>query len=598
MTDIDEVKTRLNIVDIISSKVALKKAGRNFKGLCPFHGEKTPSFMVSPERQTFHCFGCGKGGSVIDFVMEYEHVDFIEALETLAEKAGVTLTRRFDETPQAKQRVKILEVNHLASEYYHYILTKHKLGQRALSYLKNRGVSDKTIETFMIGYSPASWDGLLKFLRKKGYADQLLSEAGLIVPSDRGGYDRFRGRVMFPLKDHRGNVVGFSGRVLDPTVKEAKYINTSETPVYIKGNMLFALDITKGAIQKENEAIIMEGEFDVISSWQEGVSNVVAIKGSALTEGHVNLLKRFTDRIIFCLDSDLAGDAASRRGIEIADKAGMDLKVVVIPQGKDPDESVRENPVEFKKAVKNAIPIYDYFIQSAGKRFDITTAYGVKKISEELLPIISAIDNPVIQAHYVKKLADILHVSEDTVIAGMKRIKRNKMLPEKTEKEVKTAPALTRPEKMELYVLALILQTNTVEYWEEFRESIELSEIASLGVRQIFAALEKFLPTHQPFFIRDFADTLPQELVSILDQAFLLDLSEFIDNPELLARVWLKTLRELKKIIIKNKLKDISAQVNSDNTAGGTDVVSQSNISETIAKLTQELRTLEKAEAI
>src|SRR3989344_4754700 len=256
MSDIDEVKTRTNIIDIIGARVTLKKAGRHFKALCPFHSEKTPSFIVSPERQSWKCFGCGKGGSVIDFVMEHDHVDFLEALESLAEKAGVKLTRRHDETPESKLKQRIFEANHLASEYYHFLLTKHVVGENARSYLKTRGVSDKTIKTFMLGYSPNSWDGLLNYLKKKGYDEKLLEHAGLTVSSGRGGYDRFRGRVMFTLKDHRGNTVGFSGRLLDPDAKEAKYINTSETLVYSKSNVLYGLDVTKAAIQKEGEAII------------------------------------------------------------------------------------------------------------------------------------------------------------------------------------------------------------------------------------------------------------------------------------------------------------------------------------------------------
>jgi len=383
MSDIDEVKNRLNIVDIVGERVSLKKAGRNFKGLCPFHHEKTPSFMVSPERATFHCFGCGKGGSVIDFVMEYEHIDFVESLEQLAGRAGVTLTKRYGDSPEQKLKEKMYEVNQLTSEFYQYMLTNHHVGKKALLYLKNRGISDKSIKIFGLGYSPNSWDALSLFLKKKKYDERILDQAGLTVKGNRGSYDRFRGRVMFTLRDHRGKVVGFSGRVLDPTGKglpagrqEAKYINTSETPVYVKSNVLYGLDVTKGAIAKSGEAILMEGELDLISSFQEGVGNVVAIKGSALTEGHVHLLKRFTKTLVFCLDSDIAGDAASRRGIDISEREGLEMKAIIIPSGKDPDDAVREDPIAFKKAVSAAIPIYDFFLTSIKKRFDMTSASG------------------------------------------------------------------------------------------------------------------------------------------------------------------------------------------------------------------------------
>jgi DNA primase len=595
MSEIEEVKSRLNIVDVIGAKVELKKAGRNFRGLCPFHNEKTPSFMVSPERQTFHCFGCGKGGSVIDFLMEYDHVDFIEALETLAEKAGVTLTRRFDETPQAKLKARIFEVNHLTCEYYHYILTKHALGEKSRLYLKNRGVSDKTAETFMIGYSPASWDGLLRFLKKKGYDEKLLIDAGLIVSSGRGGYDRFRGRVMFPLRDHRSNILGFSGRVLDPTIKEAKYINTSETPVYVKSNVLFALDITKGAIQKANEAIIMEGEFDVISSWQEGISNVVAIKGSALTEGHVNLLKRFTERITFALDSDLAGDAASRRGIAIAEKAGMDLKVVQIKSGKDPDEAVRENPPEFKQAIQKAIPIYDYFITSAARRFDIKEAYGKKKVSEELLPILTTIENPVVQAHYMKKVAQTLDVSEDTIATGMKKIKiYSKDIQPKSELPKEK---ISRFEKLEVFILAMILQTKTKDFLEDFQENVDLGDISHPGIRQILVNLIQYISTHPIFAIQDFVKVLPNELLPVADEAFLWDIAEFIDDEDETFRRWQKTLIELRKSLLKGKMKKLASLLSHQESAMETPE-NQAEIEASITKLTEKLRTLEKMETI
>ncbi len=554
MSDVDDIKSRINIVDFIGKRVTLKKTGRNFKGLCPFHNEKTPSFIVSPERQTFHCFGCGKGGDIFAFVMEYDHVDFVEALEELAEVTGVKLTRRVGETPEAKLKQKIFEVNHLASEYYQYILTKHKLGEKARDYLKHRGVSDKSIGTFALGYSPNSWDTLSAYLKKKGYDAPLLATAGLtIARAGAGGYyDRFRGRVMFTLKDHRGNVVGFSGRVFESTVKEAKYINTSETPVYIKGNVLYGLDVTKGAIQKANEAIVMEGELDCISSFQAGISNVVAIKGSALTEGHVNLIRRYTERLAFALDSDMAGDAAARRGIEIADRAGLDMRVVVLPSGKDPDDAVREDATAVKKAIKNAIPIYDYFISSAVKRFDATSAFGKKKISEELLPIVAKIENPIVQGHYIKKLARTLDTSEETIAESMRRLAKGAGLTVKKEGQQKEAT--TRSQKLETYILALVLQGKTAELFEEVSERIALSDIANPAVQKIFTRLKSFLAANTVFLIKDFADSLPGELVATLDEAFLWDIGDQLGDEELFAREWVSALRELERAVVKRKI--------------------------------------------
>jgi len=586
MSDVDEIKQRLNIVDIVGERVTLKKAGRNFKGLCPFHPEKTPSFMVSPERATFHCFGCAKGGSVIDFVMEYEHIDFIEALEQLADRAGVKLTKRLGDSPDQKLKEKLYEVNALAGEFYHYILTKHKLGEKAVLYLKNRGVSDKSIKTFGLGYSPNSWDALSLFLKKKKYDERILETAGLTIRGNRGSYDRFRGRVMFTLRDHRGNVVGFSGRVLDPSIKEAKYINTSETPVYTKSNVLYGLDVTKSAIAKAGEAICMEGELDLISSFQAGVGNVVAIKGSALTEGHVHLLKRFAKTLVFCLDSDVAGDAASRRGIDIAERDGFEMKTIIIPSGKDPDDAVREDPIGFKKAVSSAIPIYDFFLTSVQKRYDLTTPHGKKKASEELLPILFRMTNAIVQGHYVKKLAQLMGVSEEYVDEEMRKIKVPFGNPSgKDGKE--PVEMVSRQEKIELYTLALLLQGKINTLWEDVKQAIPLEDFSYMPVRQILEKLESYLTDNADFSITLFVKTLPSELISILDKAYLWDVSGITDDEMSYQEEWKKTLRELHRTVIRKKIQDINKEVRT---------VEDPTLQERLSELTRELSVLEKSD--
>lgn len=604
MSDIDEIKSRLNIVDLIGKHVKLKKAGRNFKGLCPFHNEKTPSFVVSPDRQIFHCFGCGKGGTIFDFFMEYHHVDFAEALEELAGAAGVKLTRTTGSSSETTLKQKLFEVNHLASEFYHYILTKHRLGEKGLSYLKNRGITDKSIKTFMLGYSPNSWDGVYKFLRKKGYEEEILEKAGLVIKragtnaSGRGYYDRFRGRVMFTLADHRGNVVGFAGRILDPDEKEAKYINTQETPVYVKSNILYALNVTKDAIQKANEAVVMEGELDVISSFQIGVGNAVAIKGSALTEGHVRLLRRFTERLIFALDSDMAGDAAARRGIEIADHAGLDMKVVSMPTGKDPDEAARESPGLLKKAIKDAVPVYDYFLTSATKRFDTATAFGKKKVSDELLPVIARIDNPIVENHYVKKLSLLLDTSESAIEDGLVRTRRGMVTPkpEQADAAVVMNP-LTRPEKLEVYLLALLLQGKTVELMEDLEEEGVLAEFTRPAVHKIIDNLITHLAPREGeaegkkvFLIKDFADSLPAELTPTLDEAFLWDIADIVNDDELFTREWIRAVKEFRRVTLRRKIQELTKKVHEDTeTQTETDGYQRQ-----LKALTDALRSLEK----
>jgi len=317
MDQIEQIRQKVDVVELVGEQVVLKKAGRNFKGLCPFHEEKTPSFMVSPERQIFKCFGCQEGGDVYGWLMKREGMEFAEALRTLADKVGIEL-KSFRPSKEQQVREKLLEINHLASEYYHYLLMTHKLGKKALQYLMKRGITKALMKRFKLGYSSNEWEGLINFLvKKKGYKVEELEMAGLGIKGQRGYYDRFRNRVMFSLFDHRSRVVGFAGRVFEKEETQAKYVNTPETSLYHKSNILYGLEITKEAVKKANKAVVVEGEIDAISSYKAGVKNVVAIKGSALTEGQVELLKRFCENIVLALDADVAGDQAARRKIQM-----------------------------------------------------------------------------------------------------------------------------------------------------------------------------------------------------------------------------------------------------------------------------------------
>src|SRR3989339_455921 len=338
MDQVAEIKSRVDIAQIIGEKIALKQRGQRFLGLCPFHSEKTPSFTVSPEMGIFKCFGCGAVGDVFTFLEKHDGMTFVEALEFLAEKTGVKLERRVVDDRLQQVEKQIFEINHLAAEFYHYILTKHKAGEKAREYLKSRHTTQSAIETFNIGYSPNQWDNLFKFLTKKGYPSELIEQSGLAIRRARltgqqvnrstgrdsavfqpvslpafqpvYHYDRFRGRVMFPLRDVRGQILGFAGRLLDPEIKEAKYINSPETPVYHKTKNLFGIFENREDIRKKGEAVLVEGEFDCISSWQAGVRNVVAVKGTALTSDQVKLIRRYARKVVVCLDSDSAGQEA------------------------------------------------------------------------------------------------------------------------------------------------------------------------------------------------------------------------------------------------------------------------------------------------
>ncbi len=543
MDQVEEIKNKIDIVQFISEYVPLKKGGRNFKANCPFHNEKTPSFMVSPERQSWHCFGaCQTGGDVFKFLMKMENMEFAEALRTLAKRAGVTL-QSFRPTEQTQVKELIFEINHLASEYYHYILTSHPVGKVAREYLDARKITEASGKLFGLGYAPDSWDSLANFLQKKGYKMADLVTAGLVTKSEKGHFfDRFRGRVMFSLLDHRGNAVGFAGRLLDPNAKEAKYINTAETPVYIKGNILYGLNITKEGIRKTNTTVVVEGEIDLIQSYQAGVMNVVAIKGTALTEAQVNLLKRYAENIILSLDTDLAGDAAAHRGIQTADAAGLNIKVATFDEAKDPDELIKKDPNLWREAIKKAVPFYDYVIDSAVKKHGAETAEGKKGAVAETAKFLGFIENAVVKNHYVKKLAKILGAEETDVEKEMEKEIRRGEIKKPTEKVEENKTTGTRREKLEKYLLAIILQTGNLPSGK-----LEFSNAAR---ESLFKRLKG---SGRDGMTADFIGKLPAELQPLADELYLYDLK----NPEPVEKV-AKELAELER---KKKLDELSQKI-------------------------------------
>lgn len=424
--EIEEIKRKIDIVDLISSYLPLKKAGRNFKALCPFHSEKTPSFMVSQELQIFKCFGCGEGGDVFAFLKKIEGIEFAEALKLLADRAGVAL-KSFKPSPEVRRKERLFAVNNLASEFFHFLLVKHKIGKEVYSYLRKRGIQAEAVEKFGLGYAPRSWESLGNFILAKKFSLSDLLSSGLVVQKEkgRGFYDRFRGRLIFPLKDEQGRVVGFSGRRLTENEDEPKYINTPETPIFKKGAFLYGLHLAKTAIKREKLAIIVEGQTDVITPFQAGTENIVASLGTALTSAQIRLLARFTKDIALCFDTDLAGDAAARRGIELAEEAGLTVKVLPLPPSfKDPDEWVRKDPRAWREALGKLISVYDFIFTTVLGRYDLGKVEGKKKTLVELLSVLAKIRSAVVKDHYLKRLAEELSVEEGAVRADLERYQR------------------------------------------------------------------------------------------------------------------------------------------------------------------------------
>src|SRR3989339_479323 len=558
---IEEIKRKIDIVEFIGNFVTLKKAGRNFKAVCPFHQEKSPSFVVSPERGIWHCFGaCGEGGDVIKFLMKWENITFIEALKELSKKTGVKLTLNkisFEDKIWQKKE-KYIGMNQLTSEFFHYILNKTAFGKKASEYFKGRLLNQAIIDKFGLGYSPSSWDSLKLFLKKKKYEEEEMSENGLLVKSERGTYyDRFRGRLMFPLKDSRGNVLGFSGRILEGNEKEAKYVNTPETPIYHKRECLFGINLALEEIKKQKNVFIVEGELDMITPYQHGYSNFVAVKGTALTNEQLKLLKRYTDKITLMMDADAAGLESIKRGIDEAEKFDFEIRVVVIDFAKDPDEALKKYPDKFKKLITKSVPIYDFLIDTAKKKYPEDTAFAKKKIGEEVIPMIEKISNPIVRTFYIKKLAGILEVSENTIenlISQLKIKKRQVSLNKiKYTKPVEDSRELT----IDKYVLSVVFQSEkpNITYHSVF-EILKPEYFLHPSYEKICRLFFEEMDKNGKVDINHFGKKLPDELRPIFDEIFLFASIDHSLSNESLDRL----INEIKRYSFKREIKKILSE--------------------------------------
>ena len=554
---IAEIKSKMDIAQLINERVSLKQRGRRFLALCPFHSEKTPSFTVSPDLGIFKCFGCGKSGDAFTFLQEYEGMSFVESLEYLAEKTGVKLERRAVDRHTADTDKKILEVNHLAAEYFHYLLTKHKVGERGREYLKSRAVTPAAIDNFFLGYAPDRWDSLFKFLSKKGYSVEIIEQSGLIVAasthqhinSSTHLYDRFRGRVIFPLRDPRGQTVGFAGRLLDPEIKEAKYINSPETSVYHKGRHLYGIFENRDAIRRADRAVLVEGELDAISSWQAGVKNILAVKGTALTSDQVRLVRRYTRNVSLALDADSAGWEALGRSLPILEDHQLNLRVITFPPGaKDPDDIARSDPKNWRRLVDKAVGVYEAIVEQTLTRVGFQTGEQKKTVSERLAPVIARIKNPVEQEHWINTLARRLEVSPQSVKRQI-TVWKSGIPSSPPAAEIAAKPG--RQETLSKYLLSLILQSSHSK-----PSNMDLQWLDPVGIRHILEILTPQLS------LADFRAVLPPELHQLFDESALRQLGP---GPDAVSdRTWVETeiidtLRDLERLWIKQEIRDQKA---------------------------------------
>jgi len=591
MDQIEEVLSKVDIVELISERVPLKKAGRNFKANCPFHSEKTASFIVSPERQIFKCFGCGLGGNAYKFLMEYEKMDFGEALRYLADRVGVKL-KSYRPGPEEASKRRLYEINHLAAEAYHFLLVKHQAGKLGREYLASRGVTKKTVEEFLLGYAPDEYEFLSEFLvGKKGFSSEEIEASGLAFKNDRGKLtDRFRGRIMFPLLDSRGNLVGFSGRIITPKDNTGKYINTPETAVYHKSQLLFGFNQAKETLRKTRQAVVVEGEFDMISPYQVGVKNIVAIKGSSLTEEQIRLLSRFAEELVLALDADSAGDAAARRGIQLAINEGLNVRVVDLgDKFKDPDEAARADPEFLKTQISQAQSIFDFYIQSALKRFDTKTAWGKKQVVDDVASILAGIEDEILRSYYVRELASRLEISEEAVLEKVSRAWPVLDEREDSYRQFSHKQKKDRRQVLLDYLFSVCFQEGR---YEELLDQGWRELIDNPGLERLVEKLGQYLADHDRFESQEFAKELPEELVEIFNNFFVYPLPQRLADPQFQDKEIGRIKEELRLLGLGEKRKRLSAQISRAEKKGQDEKIEK--LFDEIDKIDRQMKQLQE----
>lgn len=561
---VELVKSRIDILSLVGEYVSLNKKGKNYWANCPFHGEKTPSFSVSPERGIFKCFGCGEGGDIFTFYQKIEGVSFGLALSTLAKKAGIKLENHEIDDQKDKLKDRLYLIHQKATEFYHYILTKHQAGKVGLEYLANRGIGIESIKEFNLGYAPNEWEALSKFLLSKGFSEQEIVSSGLSLPSGKGKkpYDRFRNRIVCPVFDNTGAVIAFSGRIIGQD--EPKYLNSPDSPIFNKSYALYGLHQGKSEIKSKDLCILVEGNLDVVSSHKVGVKNVVAPLGTSLTTNQLQIIRRLTDKLAFCFDNDKAGINATHRGVELAEGFDFSIKSIPLASGKDPDDLIRSNKESWQEVVTNPVEIYEYYLHNLLKEFDPSSSDGKRRIASGFIPTLKKIKNPITKEFYKEKLASSLALEVDLI---------NKMLGEtklqsaaQSTQKVVSSKLKPRRVLLEEYLLALIIQSGVY--------NPDLAEIEF--VNDTNSQINSYLPKHASKTNKLNLESLSLDLDTgskeALDKLGVFNVpDDVLESSERLNKEVEKTLREIKEISIKEKLAKLSIEIRQNEVAGNTE---------------------------
>jgi len=556
---IDEIKNRLDIVEVIGSYIKLQKAGVNFRAICPFHSEKKPSFFVSPTRQIWHCFGCSKGGDIFGFVKEIENVEFGDALRILAQRAGVELRKYTPEYAKLKtERQRLYEIYELTSLFFEKQLEASSVGKEAKRYLLGRGITEESIKKWRLGYSPDTWQGLSDFLVSKGYTKAEAERAGLSIKDERGSFfDRFRGRIIFPIFDFNSQVIGFGGRVFKEKDKEeiAKYVNTPNTLLYDKSRVLYGLDRAKLEIRRRDTCVLVEGYTDVIMSHQAGIFNVVATSGTALTLWQLKILKRYSENLILGFDMDVAGDSATKRGIDLAQSQGFNIKIVRLQAGKDAADIISKNPKEWETSLQNSKSILEFYFETAFSAKNPKTPEGKKEIAKILLPVLKRIPNQIEKSFWLQKLSKNLEVREEDLREELKKAKLSEEIYGLEPEEIITQPLKSRKELLEERIITLILKSP---------QNLNLIEknflpYFSPEIQEILTKLEKKENPNSEFFSYPSA-AKGEEETHLFDYLSLKAEVEEIEEKDIGPEIKI-CLKEIQSLEIKNKLDELSKKI-------------------------------------
>lgn len=510
---IEQVQSANDIVEVISQYLPLKRSGRNFKGVCPFHQEKTPSFMVNAEKQIFHCFGCQVGGNVFTFLMRYENASFPEVLRRLAEKASIRLpeSRQGGKT-EKDEREKLLEVYQITADFYHKLFMESEAGRPARDYFQKRGFTLDSARELKIGWAPGGWRDLFEFLSKKGFAEALLYKAGLVARSAKGHvYDMFRERILFPIWNLQGNIVALGGRLLKDA-EGPKYLNSPENPLFQKRRELFGLNFAKKYIDRERpQLFLVEGYFDFLGLYAAGFRNTVATLGTALSEDHVRVIKRFAEEAIVVYDGDKAGIEASLRGLEVFLEGGMNVKVVSLPQGFDPDDLIQKKGANyFRELSAQAKDFFDYKMGILFSRFDRADSLGLVKITDSFLETLSKIKNPILLDRYLRRLASSLNIEETSLRNQLaKREKGNTLRSGAPSRSARSQIPLTSYQHQEEKML-IILALEHAEFAEELFQNLKEEEWEDPQAREVFHQLHTAWEKEEPLGLQRLLNRLEE----------------------------------------------------------------------------------------